>query len=454
VAVIRLRLRCLGDVTLPMLGLDRLRFYLAGESPLMHALYELLGNNVQQIVLATGEGSNARQLTLPPASLQPVGFDPDESMLNYDNRSFLGYRLLHEYFAFPEKFLFVELQHLSEAGRAGFERDLEIAIYLSEFQRPERLARLVQTVNVETFRLGCTPVINLFTQPAEPIRLTHQKAEYLVIPDIRQPWGMEVYSIDSVRNVVSYRDQEEIVGFQPFYSLKHHYLQEPSQTAFWYATRWPTEYKDSSGTDVYISLVDLAFNPTVPKVETLSLSLTCTNRDLPGQLPFGGGSNDFEVEGGSAVSRIRCLTKPTPTQRPPLRRGSQWRLISHLALNYLSLTEDGREALLEILSLYNFTDAAVIKKQIAGITKVSSRPCIRRVRQLQRVAFVRGTEIALEFDEDQYIGSGIYLFASVLEHFFGHYCALNSFTQLTVTSQQREKTVALWPPRLGAAILV
>jgi type VI secretion system protein ImpG len=264
---------------------------------------------------------------------------------------------------------------------------------------------------------------------------------------------MEVYSIDGVRNVVRYRDQEEITGIQPFYALKHHYTAAALPTAFWYETRRPTAYKDGSGTNVSISLVDPAFNPTVPKVETLSLSLTCTNRDLPGQLPFGGGDSDFEIEGGSPVSRSRCLTKPTPTLRPPLRHGAQWRLISHLALNYLSLTADGREALLEILSLYNFADSSVIKKQIAGITQVSSQPSIRRVAQLQRVAFVRGTAIALEFDEDQYSGSGIYLFASVLEHFFGHYCALNSFTQLTVKSKQREKAIAAWPPRIGAAIL-
>jgi len=454
VAVIRLRLGCIGDVTLPALDLDRLRFYLDGESPLMHALYELLCNNVQQIELATGEGSKARRLTLPKNSLQPAGFSPEENLLDYDNRSFLGYRLLHEYFVFPEKFLFIDLHHLDEAGRAGFGRDMEIRIFLSEFARPERLARLAQTVNIDTFRLGCTPVINLFSQPGEPIRLSHRKTDYPVIPDIRRPWGVEVYSIDSVRNVVSYREQEEVTAIQPFYALKHHYTAATPQTAFWCETRRPTAYKDGSGTDVDIALVDLAFNPTVPKVETLSLALTCTNRDLPAQLPFGGGDSDFEIEGGSPVSRSRCLTKPTPTLRPPLRHGLQWRLISHLALNYLSLTADGREALLEILSLYNFADSSVIKKQIAGITQVSSQPCIRRVVQLQRVAFVRGTAIALEFDEDQYSGSGIYLFASVLEHFFGHYCALNSFTQLTVTSKQREKALATWPPRIGAAILV
>ena len=43
------------------------------------------------------------------------------------------------------------------------------------------------------------------------------------------------------------------------------------------------------------------FNPTLPAVETLTMHTTCTNRDLPGKLPFGGDSGDFELEGRRPV---------------------------------------------------------------------------------------------------------------------------------------------------------
>ena len=79
---------------------------------------------------------------------------------------------------------------------------------------------------------------------------------------------------------------------------------------------------------------------------------------------------------------------------------------------------------------------------------------MRRVRQQLRSSLVQGTEVTLVFDEDQFTGSGVYLFASVLDHFFGLYCTLNSFTQLVATSKQREKVLAIWPPRAGPAILV
>ena len=212
--------------------------------------------------------------------------------------------------------------------------------------------------------------------------------------------------------------------------------------------------KDDAGTDVFLSLVDLDFNPSLPDAETLSMVLTCTNRDVPAQLPFGGDQGELEMEGSSAVSRIRFLRKPTPTVRPPLGKGGVWRLISHLSLNHLSLLGEGREALLEILDLYNFSKSPAIRAQIAGITKVGSRPGVARIGPPQRGAFVRGTEVDLEFDEDAFAGSGVFLFARVLEHFLGLYCALNSYVQLTVRTKQREKELAKWPPRTGEAILI
>jgi type VI secretion system protein ImpG len=109
--------------------------------------------------------------------------------------------------------------------------------------------------------------------------------------------------------------------------------------------------------------------------------------------------------------------------------------------------------LLEILALYNFSDSQVVKKQIAGITRVTSAPSFARVTGPQAIGFVRGTEVRLEFDEDQYIGSGVYLLAAVLERFLGLYSAVNSFTQLTVSTKQREAAFAKWPPRSGDTVL-
>jgi type VI secretion system protein ImpG len=446
VAAIRLELRCLGGVTFGQLELDHLRFYLHGESPLVYGLYELLLNNTCRVQLrAPGQQSGLRPILLPPRCLQPVGFGPDEGMLPYTPRSFLGYRLLQEYFAFPEKFLFFDLCELDHAGRHGFGDRLDILIFLN------RVPRLEQPINASTFRLGCTPIVNLFEQIAEPIRLNHAQIEYRVIPDIRRQSATEVYAIETVTCTSPHL--LEPLDIQPFYSFRHASDHERQQ-AFWHATRKPSQKKGDAGTEVYLSLVDFTFQPTLPPVETLTLHATCTNRDLPGKLPFGGERGDFELEGAAPLSRIRCLKKPTETVRPPLQRGAQWRLISHLALNYLSICEGGREALQEILKLYDFSDSAVLRQQIAGITDVTSRRVVGRPASMPWNGFCRGMEVTIEFDEEKYVGSGVFLFASVLEKFLGLYASLNSFSQMIAISRQREEPIKRWPPRAGEQILL
>jgi type VI secretion system protein ImpG len=454
--VIRLELRCVGGTAFSELDIDQLRFCLHGESALVYRLYELLFNHTLQVQLRPLSGAGGvKPIILSPQCLQPVGFGPDEAILPYSPRSFMGYRLLQEYFAFAEKFLFVDLGELRRAAQAEFREGVEVLIYLDQVPRVE------QALSAENFRLGCTPIVNLFELIAEPIRLTHTESEYRVIPDVRRPNATEVYSVDEV--LCTDPDLHEPMRFEPFYSFRHATERE-RQRAFWYTTRRPSARKGDAGTEVYLSLVDLDFRPAVPAVETLTTRVTCTNRDLPARLPFGGEAarsealqqrGDFELEGAAPLSRIRCLKKPTETVRPPQRRGVQWRLISHLSLNHLSIGDGDRGAALrEILKLYDFSDSAILRQQIEGITNVASRRVIRRAASGPASGFCRGIEVTVEFDEEKYVGSGAFLFSSVLDRFLALYASLNSFTQLVAVTQQREGPLKRWPPRAGEQILL
>jgi type VI secretion system protein ImpG len=386
-----------------------------------------------------------KPIILPTDCLRPVGFGIDEGLLPYPPQALLGYRLLQEYFTFPQKFLFVELSGLQKAVRAGIGNKLEVEIVLSQPLRSD------QVMSTDTFRLGCAPVVNLFTQPAEPIRLDQTQHEYRVIPDVRRPLANEIYSIDAVSLVAG--DKETVRPVQPIYSLKHT-RPDREQSAFWYQTRKPSDRKNDKGTEVYVSLVDLELNPKVPAGDTVTLSTTCTNRELPGRLSVDDPRGDFELEKAAPVARIRALVKPTKPVQPPLGGEIQWRLISHLSLNYLSLSEGGPQVLQEILRLYDFSDSSVVQQQIEGITRVSSRRVTRRPATMGWSGFCRGMEVTMEFDENKYVGSSVYLFASVLEKFLGLYASLNSFTQLVARTQQRERPIKQWPPRAGEQILI
>jgi len=452
---LRLELRCAGDVTFSKLALGSLRFYLNGESNLVHNLYEVLCNNPVQIVVRDpNPRSKIPPVILPATALQPVGFAENEGMLPYPRRSFIGYGLLQEYFCFPQKFFFLDLSGLDRVRAAGFGSRAEVIVLLSPFERADRRQMLELGVSAKTFRLNCAPIVNLFPQTAEPILLSHARFDYPVIPDVNRRTSMEVFQIDDV--VSAAPGEREIIQFEPFYSFRHGLTRTKAQ-AFWHAKRAPSGFRDDEGTEVQLSLVDLSGRPVRPDLDALTVRTVCSNRDLPSRLPFGNESGDFELDGAAAVKTTVALIKPTDTLRAPASKDSLWRLTSHLSLNYLSLVNEGREALQEILRLYNFSGSTYSERQIQGIASVDSRRHFARVASedgMGGVSFARGTLVDLEFDEEQFVGGGVYLFAAVLEYFLGLYVSINSFSQLRVRSRQRKEVLRQWPPRAGRKILM
>jgi type VI secretion system protein ImpG len=453
-AALRVQIACQPDADFSKMALRSLRFYLNGEGNLVHALYELLCNNCTQILVRDlTPKSRKPPIVLPATHLRPVGFADEEALLPYPRHSFSGYRLLQEYFTFPDKFFFFDLDGLEALGRAGVGQTVEVVFLISPFERNERSQMLELNVSAKTFCLGCSPIINLFPLTAEPIQLDQTDFEYSVVPDVRRRHALEIFSIDEVLSPD--RETHEVLQFEPFYRFRHTATrQQKRQQAFWYASRRPSARRDDEGTEVFLSLMDLTGRPMRPDVDTLTVHCTCSNRDLPHRLPLGNETGDFELEAMSSVKRAVALRKATATVRPPTGKGALWRLISHLSLNYLSLVDEGKEALQEILRLYNFSESAYHEKQIAGLLRLDSRRHFARVISENGIGFVRGRQVDIEFDEEQYVGGGVYLFASVLEHFLGLYASINSFSQLIARTPQRKEPLRQWPPRAGQAILL
>ena len=451
VAVLRLSLTTLADdLKFSGLSLESLRFYLKGVPQLSFALYELLMNHVIQIAIARSP-TDPEPVLLSPKQIQPVGFAPEEGLLPYGAQSALGYRLLTEYFAFPQKFLFVDLNGFGQGTLAGFDRNLEIYIYLNKTTRD-----LEQNVDVDTFRMGCTPMVNLFRQRAEPIALTGRSYEYRVVPDARRPLAKEVYSIQGVAGI---SPAGERVEFTPFYSYQHG-SSSRREASYWHASRRPAETHGDEvdqGTDVYLSLVDLNQEPIEANGWFLDVETICLNRDLPGRLPFGGGQPRLSLsEGHGPVKRVECLTAPTQTMRPAQQKAAMWRLISHLSLGHLSIVDgpQGAAALREILSLYDFRESAETRAIIDGILSVNSQRTTARVPGEFGGVFCRGVEATIEFDPARYSENGLFLFASVLERFLALYCTVNSFSVLVARVKGREEPLRRWLPRAGEQVLL
>jgi type VI secretion system protein ImpG len=451
--VLRMKLEALGGLSFADLTVEDLRFYLSAEFHLASTLYEMLCNNVKGIIVkapagpapAAGAKQAGERVILDRDSIHPVGFQNDEGILPYPKRSFLGYRLLQEYFVFPEKFIFLDIRNLGCLRSFGKEVEL---LFLMDAVHPAE-----QSFSAANFLLGCAPAVNLFDKLAEPIGLDHVQSEYRVIPDLQRDDMMEVYSVDNVHGTAPHIDREPI-PFEPFYSFRHG-VERDEQRTFWVSRRQASVRKKDRQSEVYLSLVNLDFDPTLPDVETLIVRVTCSNGNLPAKLP---PLCEFEMEVPAPVRMVRSVIKPLAPERPQLGGANQWRLISHLCLNHLSIGGSGKEqdaeALRELLSIYNFNDSADTRKVINGIRSIRSRNIIRRISIADGSGFTAGTELTVEFDESEYVGAGLYLFASVLERFFGLYVGINSFTEFVAWGIQRRGVLRRWSARIGNRPLV
>lgn len=455
-AVAQIRLECQAGAKFADMSLTSLRFHLDGDAQLVADLHESLLNNASLVSVVPTDAPAASRVDLSgPTALAPVGFGLDEGLLPYPPQSFPGYRLLTEFFAFPPKFWFVDLLHLDRLCRGGFQKQADVFVFLRR-SKPN----LEQGVSAETFKLGCTPAVNLFEHTAESIPVTQARSEYKVVPLNTHPDGLEVYSIDQVTAVDL--QEGEPAEYRPFFAIDHDTGR--GRGAFFFPSRRPSTRDRDVGTDVYLTLVDRQWDPRRPATATLVVWTTCSNRELAAQLQRAGTQLALELEMAAPVAAVRCVRAPTlPLRQVRRRRGSYWRLVSHLALNHLSLSDpgEGLAALREVLRLYNFADpdsghplAEVNNLLIDGVTGLSSRRVVGRVGDAAAGGFARGVEVTVELDEEKYVGTGAYLFACVLERFLGLYATVNSFTQLVAKARQGERVIKRWPPRAGDKPLV
>ena len=424
-----------------------LRLHLAGDANVADALHELLLNSCARVIVRDPDQPSRPPVVIPATKVTPVGFEENEALLPYPRRTFAGFSLLQELFAFPQKFQFVDVAGVAEALRAlGAGVRAELFFVIAPFERAERRQILELGISARTFRLGCTPVVNLFTQVAEPILLTQRTTEYAVVPDARRRLEIETWSVDAVSGITP--GEGEPRRIEPLYGFRHG--RSDAAGVFWHGVRRASGWRTDRGTEVFISFADLSGQLRAPNAEVASLTLTCFNGDLPSRLPFGVDERgDFELAQGGPVRRVFCLARPTPVVQPPLGKPLLWRLVSTLSLNHLSLVEEGIEALRELLRLHNVGDSTSGERQIQGLVSVRSAPAYARVTADQGLAFARGRRVDLEFDEEHFPGGGAFLFASVLERFLAHYATMNSFTQLAARSRQRKRVIREWPPRAG-----
>lgn len=445
-SALRIDLQTSPNTSFDELELTSLRWYLNGDLGLVSDLYELLFNNCIQVYALDPDG-NRPPIALGAEAIRPVGYELEEALLPAPRRAFWGHRLLQEFFAFPRKHFFFDLDNLHRLRGQGFGESAQLVFLITPFQRREREARLKEGVNKGTLRLGCSPIVNLFETQARPIRVTQRTEEYPVTVQ----GDPEVFSVDNVFAVSA--GSAKRITFTEFHDLRHSRRDNPGG-AFWRGVRRPKAFR-GSGSEISLAFVDLDGAATDPDCTTVGVRVTCSDGDLPSQLPWGSTEHDFYFEEMDApISSIRALVTPTPSIAPPLGGAAYWRLISALSLNFISVVEEQSDAFRETMRLYNFSGSSVIDRIIHGISSVQSEPTYAPVQGEYGLSFARGRRVELTFDEDMFESVGVFLFASVLDRFLGMSASVNSFTALRANSTHREAPIREWPPRSGLRAVV
>lgn len=435
-SVLRLRLQSV-DGLLGDLPLDRIRICLAGDRAQAMVLYELLLSHTTQVTLVAEDALRAEHLTAD--HVLEVGFADDEALLQDRPNGQPGFRLLQEYFAFPEKFLFFDITGLNRRPFGAF---VDILIGL-RVPVPGRM-----DIGPENFLLGCTPVINLFPKTAEPVRLDHKTTEYLIVPEAGASAHYEVHSVASVS--ISSPTEAGVRMVQPYFGMEHD-VSDQDSPVFW-VTRRQGAGGGLPGTDTMLGLVEMNFRKIRPARETALVRTLCTNRALAEQVPAGAA-----LHGDVMIpAKASLLLRPTNAVPAPSDGDMLWRLVSHLSLNILSLSNGpaARNAFCEILMLHCPPGRPAAAQEVQGIRSMAVRSVVRRLGGDNWRGFAQGSEVTLEFDERAFVGGNPLMLAAVLNRFLSNYCAINAFTELVICSAQREGEWKRWPPMLGAQDLI
>ncbi|MFK7751572.1 MAG: type VI secretion system baseplate subunit TssF [Sedimentitalea sp.] len=453
-AAIRLRLRRTDGGKIADLPMDSLVLHLNNASGNSWLLLELLCTQVRGLCGRSTDRRADWAQPLDKGAIKARGFERDEALLPTPRRSFDGYRLLQEYFAMPERFLFVELQGLKQALNRCEGEDVDVYLLLGESRRD-----IAPMILPEAFTLNAVPAINLFPKRCDRTHISVRDTEQHVVANRTANMDFEIYSLSSVVGISG--EGADDVSFRPFYSATDFTSAGETHEAYFTLRRRMRQRSEKErlrgvrtsylGSEVYVTLVDRKQAPYNVDLDQLAVQAMCTNRDLP-MLLATGDEGLFQLPDGGPVRQIRLPTSPT-RPHPTLAQGdTAWRLISHLSLNYLSVadTEFGSsaEALRELVGIYAPLGDRVTEKQLEGIVSVKTRPIVRRMSDEVLSTAVRGIEISVGFEDSFFEGSSVYVLGAVLERFFRRYATINSFTETVLTTQKRGE-IARWRPETG-----
>lgn len=445
---ITLKIQLDRNVDYNSLKMDSFRMYLHGSASVKYNLHMFLTRYLSSISIRefVNEKSVFRKIenfkiAVPELSTD-IKYDGNEySILPYSKQSFSGFRLLQEYFAYPEKFFFVDVIGLNKFRAAGESSVIEIKF---EFDRKMPREKIPEKHNI---LLNSTPIVNLFARSTEEVPVNQRLPEYYIVPDLYRRKSREIYSVDKVSGISENRIEQ-----YKYIPITAHDILDTSNPEYNFK-RFYSVFRRTIPSDMSETFIRL-FGPSMeeelfPK-ETLSMEATLSNGFLPSAyLEVGSVKEPLDFPPGVEASNI---TVPTEILDCPEKQNYLWSLIAHLSVSFSTLAE--ANTFKSILNLYNWAKAHnhPNKKRIESIKKIHKPKLITKV---MNQSLIRGIEFHIEVDSKEFEnGEGeINLFGMVLNKFLSHYVTLNSYVFLRITESGTSVSYT-WNPVSGEILPV
>jgi len=444
---LQVTLQACGNQNIGKLSLSSLRFYINLDLPQALLLHEHLFNQLDHMLLEIDDGDRQKIIACPALKLVPVGFTDDQSCLAYPQHSSRADRLLTEYFVLPEKFCFFDLMGLDQMIEGLAQHSIRLHFFL---RCPAGV--LSEVINKKSLLLSCTPVVNLFSQSARPIRLDQQQYRYPLVADQQAAvMPADVYQVSQLSAQTAKAAQAIVCA--PLFGAKAHNDQECCLC-------WTLEQQavlDSHGQmgqgyDSFLVFNDHQLDWQVSQGAIIQATLLCTNRPLSQQLSCGdqAGTWQLTLPVDGVVDAVLGLRSITTAHYRDQQHSGLIDLIAQLSLNQWSLSDlhQAKPLMSQWLQWAAERSGQVADWISKGLLAVSAEQvCARHPRSL-RYGFCQGLAVKLVIDEPVLPANSAYLLGAVLEQCLADIASINTFTQLTVINQQQQE-IAKWPPRMG-----
>ena len=413
-SIITIKLQAISKMNFNELGIKKIRFYIKGINEVKYTIYQNIFNNVLSVSL----DSNNKTIILDNNKIKKVGFNEEDSVLPKNKHSFIGYRVLTEFFALTDKFLFFDLD-LSSVDLNGFDSNLEIKFYLDN-------KGLVDLITEDNFVLNASPAINLCEQESDPINIDAESYEHPIM--FNKSDELEICSINQV--IVNIGDNNEVEA-HPLLNFDH---ETSSEDSLYYITKKKSILHKGifKKSNTYVSLGNIDFLDGKSD-KYFYVNSNCFNGDLPRQIYAEDNTKITLIDNTIPIDSIRCIAKPTAVTKLCKSDDQKWNMIAHFSPHYLNLLDsiNGKNIFKEILKMYCCEDTKIHQNIIDSIIDITVSEKIIRVQTKKYNQFCKGNHIEIIFSKFNFSEGVLYLFLNTIEYFLSIYCSINSFIQLS-----------------------